>query len=563
MRAVQKKLLSALLLVGALLFILTSFMLPVYAAETSAGSGSNSNGYIEDIKIQSSTSGNPIPNYSFDKNTTSYDIDLYNSTFPLFTLSAKKTAVEGKNLYYYMVLDAGTTSETFALGTDGFKLVTPTTASAKPMPTKIPTLSCGKHTLSVRVGKSNDKQNFVDNIYDEYIYNFTLKPGFSSLDVLDEANKSSLSPKYTTATCYFNNIFSATTTGNKITLKGSFKNPDKKTSCYIGETLVTGTIANGKTTLSEVVNLSAYADENVQGVYKIPVSLVHNGDRDLRTENTIYVINTERAAPVITGTSELNVECDKLDTPKLSVTATVPDGAVATYQWYSAIANSDISFQPIAGATGSSYTIPTKDTSAAGTRYYRCKVTSTVSIDGIGEISFDATSDIFSVKTKLSYISKPNIFKELGSFISTGENKYADIYRTNYSSGEKFDLMYISVQEPEPGVSLHYEYFVNTKPDLKTASPLEVVSGQAWVSSDDQGNQYSITSVAPTEGFEEGVYYIYCTVTATADGVEPASETSGPVRLVYSRVELEGFTGSRNKGKSIPAHIRGRSDKTP
>lgn len=87
MRAVQKKRLSTLLLVGAILFILTSFMLPVYAAETSAGSESKLNGYIEDIKIQSSTSGNPIPNYSFDKNTTSYDIDLYNSTFPLFTLS--------------------------------------------------------------------------------------------------------------------------------------------------------------------------------------------------------------------------------------------------------------------------------------------------------------------------------------------------------------------------------------------------------------------------------------------------------------------------------------------
>ena len=546
MRAVQKKRLSTLLLVGAILFILTSFMLPVYAAETSAGSESKLNGYIEDIKIQSSTSGNPIPNYSFDKNTTSYDIDLYNSTFPLFTLSAKKTAVEEKNLYYYMVLDAGTDSETFALGTAGLKRITNATGT-KAMPTKIPTLSCGKHTLSVRVGKSNDKKGFVDNIYDEYIYNFTLKPGFSSLDVLDEANKSSLSPKYTTATCYFNNIFSATTTGNKITLKGSFKNPDNKTSCYIGEALVTGTTANNSTTLSEEVDLSAYADENVQGVYKIPVSLVYNGGRDLRTENTIYVINTELAAPVIKKPAELNVECDKLDTPKLSVTATVPDGAVATYQWYSAIAKSDISFQPIAGATGSSYTIPTKDTSAAGTRYYRCKVTSTVSIDGIGEISFDATSDIFSVKTKLSYISKPNIFKELGSFVSTGEDKYADIYRTNYISGEKFDLMYISVQEPEPGVSLHYEYFVNTKPDLKTASPLEVVSGQAWVSADDQGNQYSITSVAPTEGFEEGVYYIYCTVTATADGVEPASETSGPVRLVYSRVELEGFTGSGTK----------------
>lgn len=235
MRAVQKKRLSALLLIGALLFILTSFMLPVYAAETSAGSESKLNGYIEDIKIQPSTLGNPIPNYSFDKNTTSYDIDLYNSTFPLFTLSAKKTAVEEKNLYYYMVLDAGTDSETFALGTAGLKQIKAT--GTKAMPTKIPTLSCGKHTLSVRVGKSNDKKGFVDNIYDEYIYNFTLKPGFSSLDVLDEANKSSLSPKYTTATCYFNNIFSATTTGNKITLKGSFKNPDNKTSCYIGETV--------------------------------------------------------------------------------------------------------------------------------------------------------------------------------------------------------------------------------------------------------------------------------------------------------------------------------------
>ena len=557
MRAVQKKRLSALLLVGALLFILTSFMLPVYAV-TANNTGANK--YVKNITITPfSTVKTAISDYSFDpeqtqqKTITLYNYNTHGVQIEFISNSEKNTpadiAAKEKTLYCYAELNGKT-----ALMNGRFKSITNTSNNGSLQLSAIPKTFCGNYDLTIYVGTSTDGKTFTD--CDKYVFPITLKPGFGTMDVLNEKNVSSLTPKYTHSTCYYNTDYTATTTGESVTLTGKFYNLDGKTSCYIGEKQVIEgegiTTDNTKkvVTLSKEVCLSDYAVDGSQGgksVYKIPLRLVYkNSETKLENTKNIYILNSENATPVITQQPE-SVVCDKLQTPKLSVVTAASSDAKISYQWYSANVNSDISFKPISGASNSTYTIPAKDTSSAGARYYRCDITNTVTLGEIGDRQFTVSSDVVSVETRLSYISKPNIFKELGSFVSISEDKYADIYRTNYISGEKFDLMYISVEEPEPGVSLRYEYFVNTKPDLKTASPLEVVSGQGWATSDVQGHRYSITSVAPTNGFEEGVYYIYCTVTATADGLEPVSETSGPVRLEYSRIELEGFTGSGTK----------------
>lgn len=165
-----------------------------------------------------------------------------------------------------------------------------------------------------------------------------------------------------------------------------------------------------------------------------------------------------------------------METPTLCVTATAPDDdVILTYQWYSGKNRSVLS--PITNATSNSYTIPAKDTSSAGTKYYRCDVISNIQTSS-GTIPFAVKSDVVTVETRLSYVSKPTILKELGSFVTTKDENFADIYRTNYTSGEKFDLIYISVEEPEDGVKLSYEYYVNTNPDLKSATKLDVTSGQ-------------------------------------------------------------------------------------
>lgn len=327
-----------------------------------------------------------------------------------------------------------------------------------------------------------------------------------------------------------------------------------------GEGLTTS--ANGDVSLSKTVNLSDYADDGTldeQYVYKIPFSLVYKSeDVELCSESTVYVVNSVSATPVITQQPE-NVICDKQEMPKFSITASGSSDAVTTYQWYSSTSTSDITFEPIEGATSSTYTLSKNDTSAAGTRYYRCKVTNTITIDGIGELPFSVTSDIASVKTNLTYINTPNILNPLGSFVSTEDNTYDSPYRLKYTSGEKFDLIYIGVEQPEAGVSLSYQYFINTDPDITTAKPIEVVYGQGKIDSNPVDKKtHIITCAQSIEGYETGVYYVFCTVTATADGLASVSETSGPVRLEYTQVELDGFAGSGTK--SDPYQLKSEAD---
>lgn len=537
----KKHMLNIFLVICLCFSLLAGLPIPAHAAETT---GNCSNGYVRNITFKPAAASNDfIPDYSFDSQVTDYEITLYNGIIPTFQLSVDAEAAKTGELYFLTTLDGAAT-----MPAKTPKVIAASKTENIPgVLAGVPGASCGTHTLSIQVGKKSGN-TLTD--YDEYVYSFVLYPVFSSLQVLDGGGDVALTPEYTSSARYFSDSFTAAiSSGETITLTGKFKNVDGNTSCYIGDdkSPVEGTTASNSTTISKEITLSDYTD-TATGVSKIPVKLVYaNGGTTLENTNYIYVVNEELAMPTITEQPQ-SVVCDKLETPTLSISATSPSGADVTYQWY--YGKSRDFFNAIDGATDSAYTIPKAHTSSAGTKYYYCDVISNITVEGIGALQFAAKSDIVAVETNLSYVSEPNILKELGSFVSTETDKFADIYRLNYTSGEKFDLMYIGVEEPEDGVTLSYEYFVNTEPDFKTATPLEVTNGQAGEIYDGTVKNYNIiSSVQPTEGeqFEAGIYYIYCTVTATAEDGRTASETSGPVRLEYSLPKLNGFEGSGTK----------------
>jgi hypothetical protein len=80
----------------------------------------------------------------------------------------------------------------------------------------------------------------------------------------------------------------------------------------------------------------------------------------------------------------------------LSVTASVTDGGTLAYQWYVNTANSLTGATPIAGATDTSYDVPT---GTIGTLYYFCIITNTITEDGTGGTkTISIPSDIAAVK---------------------------------------------------------------------------------------------------------------------------------------------------------------------
>ena len=556
-RPSQKHMLGIFLVIGICLAFLIGLMLPVHAEDVITSSGDCSHGYVTNIEVKTyavvATAKN-IPNYTFDPQVTNYSIELYNSAMPILSLSVDKekgTGADGVfDLQYLVKWDGALTLPTKMVPR---KILSGTTKNISISLFDVTKASCGTHTLTLQVGKRSGN-TLVD--YDEYVYSISIKPAFEdgSLTITDAGTKVTLTPTYEKGARYFGSEFAAAASSETITLSATFKNSDGNTACYIGDS---DTPANGKTSISEEITLSEYAVGD--GLSKIPIRLEYKkGDAAaVSTDYSIYVIDENLAKPVITQQPEDKV-CDKLDTPTLNVAATVPDGAAVTYQWFTGI--NEYAENRIDGATSSSYTIPKDDTSLAGTRYYRCDVISSVTIDGVGTLQFTTKSETVSVETKLSFISAPTILKELGTFIVTRNANIENTYRTEYFSGEKFDLAYISVKKPEAGVRLSYEYYCNTEPDFDTAQPIDFVFGQGWETTSN-GITHIIKSAQPKEGYETGEYYIYCKVTASAksaDGLEPVSAISGPVHLTYSDIVLEGFKGSGTKAD--PYQISSEAD---
>ena len=516
--------------------------------------GNCSNGYVTDIKIwPGPTKKTNIPGYTFAQAKTYNEITLYNTNGIIQSmLSVDKDAAAGGKLAYMAKLDGKPASPAFRIRCQ--KIRSNKTTDISILLTTIAATSYGEHTLSVQVGKVDDTGKALQDGYDEYVFTINLLPEFSDLTLKDGEQTLTTTPAYSSPARFYGDTFAVTANGATITFTGKYRDDEQVTKCYIGssETPLEPTWdSKHVATVSAEITLADYFDA-ASGNSNIPLRLVYEKDGTKR-ETTTYlnVFDHAAIAPVITRQPD-SITCDKLETPTLSVAVTAPANGKLSYQWYSC---GNIEFVdavvPIDGATDASYTLTQEDTSRAGTWYYRCEVTNTFTDNAGNTQTITVTSDAASVKTLLSFVSKPTILRELGTFVVTADYKDRFIdYRTEYIAGERFELMYIGVALPEDGVKLSYEYFVNTTPDYDTAEPLEVTYGQGWTITESiEGKKVAdkIVSARPTEGFAEGSYYIFCKVTASAEGLEPVSVVSMSPKLTFKRIELEGFTGSGTK----------------
>ncbi len=83
----------------------------------------------------------------------------------------------------------------------------------------------------------------------------------------------------------------------------------------------------------------------------------------------VYIHATEMPTITVQAT---DVTCFVDESESISVTASVSDGGILSYQWYVNVSDSTIGGLPIGGAISASYSVPTSD---EGTMYYYCVIT--------------------------------------------------------------------------------------------------------------------------------------------------------------------------------------------
>lgn len=114
------------------------------------------------------------------------------------------------------------------------------------------------------------------------------------------------------------------------------------------------------------------------------------------------------AAPPIISVHPANLARQNGDAANLSVTATVADGGVLSYQWFSTTENNNTGGTRINGATDRTYSAPT---SALGIRYYYVAVTNTNnSADGIKTATLNSNAASVTV-TAANSAKVPTITK--------------------------------------------------------------------------------------------------------------------------------------------------------
>ena len=532
---VRKRGLS-ILLCFAICLSLFSFIQPAVYADSNTGN--NSHKYVKNIEIlASSTVKESIPGFSFDASKVYYDnLTIYDGIMPAmkaYLNSAK--AADGSKLYYQLEINGRVKH------TPSIKPVSNTTTSLAGVANVIiSSANYGENIFKVRVGTSEDEKTLKE--YDEYVFHYYLKPVVKKLSVKAGAEALTLGPEYKSGQWYFDDTHSTSTTAQEVTLNVEYRS-DRNVSCYLGD----GESVRCTSKQDITIQLKDYWDD-VKQMSVVPIRTVAGtGDDAVTTTQYLMISNPalsgESYSPEITEQPK-NIVCEKLEQPILSVSAT--SSYDVRYQWYSGT-NVDV-LKPISGATEATYQLSKEETSLAGTRYYRCNVTNNVEIEGVGTLPFTAYSDIVSVKTNLTYVSEPRVLKELGSFVTTKTDAFAENYRTEYTSGEKFDLMYISVAPPEAGVTLNYQYYINTENNFDTAKELKVKFDTLKIVNRDNVTHY-IMPASSAEGLEAGKYYVFCKVTAAVPDGRKTSVISGPVELTYSPVKLEGFTGEGTKAK--------------
>ncbi|MCL2813959.1 MAG: leucine-rich repeat protein [Oscillospiraceae bacterium] len=101
-----------------------------------------------------------------------------------------------------------------------------------------------------------------------------------------------------------------------------------------------------------------------------------------KSEPVSFILTVYSDTPEITITSQ-PADTTSYENNNLNVSATVTEGAILSYQWYSNVTASNVGGTAISEATGASFPIPTGLSATPGTYYYFCEVRATGGADPV------------------------------------------------------------------------------------------------------------------------------------------------------------------------------------
>ena len=263
----------------------------------------------------------------------------------------------------------------------------------------------------------------------------------------------------------------------------------------------------------------------------------------IKSETAVVTVTDEPLAsknptPHITVNPQ-SVTCDKDDTPELSVEYEIDESVLGeiTYQWY--IGSSNVL---IPGATGKTYT---PETYSNRTKSYYCRITNTYN----GR-KYTVQSDAARVYVNLTYISDLEIQRDFGSYAKSAP-KANDIleYKTEYDAGDVPEYIYMVFRYVDRGIDFKFDVYHNTENSIDGAERVESAVVEPIGTVESEGTKIATAYeyyASINAGFDEGVHYLFCKVTAYVpgdDSVKPVTLLMGPVKLTYKEANI-GFDGT-------------------
>ena len=496
--------------------------------------------YITDIQILHNGTPLPADFFSFQKESKKQKAIIVADDL-LSNLTVSIGIRAGENVFFRILRDGRQTVTSFKTDVkiDGDAI------TVKPFTNRVKDrYTCGKYSFEISVGTKYDSNaDGVIDTSDEFqsISSYTLEietiPAIYRVKIVNQAGAvlkyidsptglelydKSYNMTVSSSTIFFDLVMTRPTIGARVSL-------------YIGNN---GPFTQNITEESPVqIDLADYTTEG-SNIAQVPVRMDYPS---LGISRTIifYVTYNDPSNPVVSDLQ--GFECDKNTEQKLTVEFSCENEGTLTYQWYAR--NSQrvgVVAAPISGATEREFTVPTD---WAGTMYYSCEVTNTVTVDGV-EKQYKSNTNEATVTVKLSEVSSPEIKEQPGTYALLNQGQdYSAEYKTAYTRGQLLDNVFVRLRYPEFGTSYTVQFVCK---DSETGEAKELKGTTVLV---DQTNSnftkytsndaYVDYAFIPSAPLPVGEYDIYCVITAAdkENAEKTASTTSDSVHITVIKPE--------------------------
>lgn len=498
--------------------------------------------YITDIQILHS--GNPLSGelFSFQKESSEQNAVIVADTLSKnLTLSVGVQA--GDDIFFRILRDGEEKVDGFTsdVKIDGDTIV------LKPFTDWLhDDRYCGEYKFEIFVGKKYDSNADGEigsedsfETFSSYTLNIKVVPRITRVKITDEAG-ATLFEAQPSGNDIYTDHFNLTSNSSVIKFTLVQTKPQIGTSSvYV--TLYVGNNGpfnkNVVASRSVQIDLADYMPEG-SNVAEIPVKMEVPSLGISRTEK-FYVNYNDPNSPAVSNLQ--GFECDKNTDQKLFVDVTCKNEGTLSYQWYSRKSQSvNAQVELIQGATEREFIVPTD---WAGTTYYSCEVTNSVTVDGVTK-QYKSNTNEAAVTVKLNSVSSPEIMQSPGSYTLLNQGKdFSEDYKTEYTAGEKLDTLFVRLRAPEAGTICTVHLFYKGIDDVEATEikgALNVVdSTNRYYPKYVKSDNYIDYVVSDTEALPVGEHELYCVATAVAtDNPEmTAATTSKTVRITVTKAE--------------------------